>query len=94
MVKKKHIAQKSHISSIPLKQIPGSKILNIEIEKILSGQALVIIDGKWRARLLNENYEGPKNLIKRGSRFMALCEVYHDSGVPFVKVRQVTTTRT
>jgi hypothetical protein len=63
--------------------------MKITVEKILPNQAVVWIDDKWRARLLPENYNGPHKLIKRGSTFQALCELYKDSGTLHVKVRQV-----
>ncbi len=89
LTKKKYLATKKNISSIPIKNIPEAKIMDIEIEKIMAGQAVVWVDGKWRARLLPKNYNGPRELIRKGSSFKALCELYHDLGVLCVRVRQV-----
>ncbi|MEM3437637.1 MAG: hypothetical protein QXP55_03765, partial [Nitrososphaerales archaeon] len=89
LIKKKHVASEYNLLSIPIKSIPGARIMNVEIEKVMAGQAIVWVNGKWRARLLPENYNGPKEMIRKGSIFKALCELYHDSGVLCVKVRQV-----
>ena len=63
--------------------------MSIEVEKIASGHAVVWVDGKWRARLLPENYAGPRELIKKGRSFEALCSFYDDAGTLCVNVRQV-----
>jgi len=47
------------------------------------------VSGKWRAKLSPEDYEGPRDLIRKGARFRALCRLYHDSGVLCVGVRRV-----
>jgi hypothetical protein len=47
---------------------------------------VVWVDDRWRARLLPGDYPGPHQLIRKGSRFQALCELYHHSGVLHVKV--------
>ena len=74
---------------LAIKNIPGAKLMTIEVEKILPGAAVVIVDGKWHARLEPSNYDGPRQLLKKNRSFKALCELYHDSGVLNVKVRQV-----
>ncbi len=89
LMKSRHIASTSGKSTIPIKSIPGARVMQIEVEKIMPRQAIVWIDGRWRARLIPENYEGPRELIKRGSSFKALCELYRDTGVLCVRVRQV-----
>ena len=92
LVKAKHISDRKQgpsSLSVPLKEIPGTKRMSIEVEKIASGHAIVWVDGKWRARLIPENYPGPRELIKKGRSFEALCSLYHDGGVLCVNVRQV-----
>jgi Fanconi anemia group M protein len=89
LVKKRYLAEEEDRVTIPIKEIPGAKLMKITVEKILPRQAVVWIDDKWRARLLPENYNGPHQLIRRGSTFQALCELYRDSGILHVKVRQV-----
>jgi ERCC4-related helicase len=89
LAKAKHIASSRGVSAVPARTIPGTRRMEIEIEKLVSGHAVAWIDGKWRAKLLPENYEGPRELIKKGSRFEALCSLYDESGVLCVNVRQV-----
>lgn len=94
LIKKKHIMGVADKLVIPVKNIPGAEIMDIEIERVMAGRAIVLVDGKWRARLIPENYDGPRNLMRKGSRFKALCELYHDSGVLYAKVRQVVKVET
>lgn len=89
LVKAKRIASSQGVSAVPARSIPGTRRMGIEIEKVVSGHAVAWIDGKWRAKLLPENYEGPRELIKKGSKFEALCSLYDESGVLCVNVRQV-----
>ncbi|MEM3451886.1 MAG: helicase-related protein, partial [Nitrososphaerales archaeon] len=89
LIKKRHIESGHNLLSIPIKNTYGTKIMDVEIEKVMVGQAIVWVNGKWRARLLPENYNGPKEMIRKGAVFKALCELYRDSGVLCVKVRQV-----
>lgn len=89
LAKAKHIASSRGVAAVPARSIPGTRRMEIEIEKLVSGHAVAWIEGKWRAKLLPENYEGPRELIKKGSRFEALCSLYDESGVLCVTVRQV-----
>lgn len=89
LAKAKHIASSRGVSAIPGKGIPGTRRMSIEVEKIVPGHAVVWIDGKWRAKLLPENYEGPRELIKKGSTFDALCSLYDEAGILCVNVRRV-----
>ena len=105
LAKAKHIAAASpgtqgrplspprHSSSVPVKEIPGTRRMSIEVEKIASGHAVVWVDGKWRARLIPENYAGPRELMKKGRSFDALCSLYDDAGTLCVNVRQVVQAR-
>jgi hypothetical protein len=53
------------------------------------GGANVVVDGKWSAWLESANYAGPRELMKKGKRFKALCELYNSAGVLNVNIRQV-----
>ena len=71
-----------------LKHIPG-EVHDIYIENILSGIALVMIDGKWHARLNHYDYEGPRHLLKKGTEFKAVSELYHDGKTFCVRIKQI-----
>jgi len=60
------------------------------IEKILPGLALVLIDDQWRARLLPEDYDRPRNLIKKKSPFRASAQLYRVEGALYIRVKDVT----
>ncbi len=74
------------------KEISGSKLMEVEIEKVMQGQAVVLVDQRWHARLHASDYVGPRQLIKKRSKFRALCELYHTNDVLCVKVRKVIQT--
>ncbi len=71
-------------------QKEDNDLYEVEIEKILPGRAICIINNKWRARLLPEEYEGPPKLIKKNRRFKAKGNLYHEGKTLCIKVRSVT----
>ncbi len=72
------------------KEKEDKNVFEVEIEKVLPGKAVCIIDKKWRARLVPEEYEGPPNLIKKNMRFRARGTLYHEGKTLCVQVRRVT----
>jgi ERCC4-related helicase len=71
-----------------LKRMPG-KIYDVRVEKIVQGRALVMIDGKWHARLNHYDYEGPRDLLKKGNEFKGIGELYSSEGVLNLRIRQI-----
>jgi len=65
------------------------KVYEVEVEKIYPGSAVVLVDGKWRARLEPGDYEGPISLIKKNSRFKAVATLYRMNGVLHIRIRDV-----
>jgi hypothetical protein len=79
LLKPKHVSDTQGTSaSIRFKEIPGTRKMRVEAEEVVPGHAVVWVGGRWRARLLPENHVGPKELIKKGMRFNALCSLYYD----------------
>jgi len=62
---------------------------DIEIEKVMMGKAIVLINGKWHASLHYYDYRGPRELIKKGKEFKAVGELYHDNDNLNVRVDQI-----
>ena len=62
---------------------------DVYVEKIIPGRALVIVNGKWHARLNHYDYAGPRELLRKGSEFRAVGEVYTDDGVCSLRVKQI-----
>jgi len=75
-------------SSIYVIVVSGS-IYDVYVEKIIHGLALVIVNGKWHARLNHYDYAGPRELLRKGSDFRAVGEVYTDDGVFSLRVKQI-----
>jgi len=51
-----------------------------EVEKVVPGGAVLVVDGRLRAELLPEEYSGPRMLIRKGKRFRAHAELYRLDG--------------
>ena len=65
------------------------KIYDIKIEKLYHGKASVLINGKWHARLNNYDYVGPSGILKKGSEFRAICEIYRNDNILCIRIKQV-----
>src|SRR5918994_19923 len=71
-----------------LKKYSGKEYA-ITIGKIFRGIATVMVDGKWHARLNYYDYDGPRELLKRGSEFRAVGELYHDAEALCIRIKQI-----
>jgi Fanconi anemia group M protein len=76
------------ILSENLEEVAGITI-DVYVEKIIQGGALVTVNEKWHARLNHYDYEGPRELLKKGSEFKVIGELYHDEGVFSLRVKQI-----
>ena len=76
------------ILSENLAKIPGSTY-DVYVDKVVHGRALVTVNGKWFARLNHYDYEGPRELLRKGSEFKAVGQLYHDEGVFSLRVKQI-----
>ncbi len=68
----------------------GRRVYEIMVERIYPGSAVVRIDGRWRARLDPYDYKGPRELIKKNSRFKAAAELYRMNGRLCIRIKEVT----
>lgn len=71
-----------------LKKSEG-KVYDVYIEKIVRGKALALINDKWHARLNNYDYEGPRDLLRSGSQFKAIADLYRENGVLNIRIKQI-----
>lgn len=78
-----------YVAASAVSDAPGDAY-DVVVEKIVSGSAVVRINGEWRARLTPQDYQGPQSLIKKNSRFTALGELYRTDGVLCLRVNAVT----
>jgi len=65
------------------------KVYELTIEKIYPNAAVLIVNDKFRARLTPEEYNGPKALIKKNSRFKATADLYSLGGALCIRVKEV-----
>jgi Fanconi anemia group M protein len=68
----------------------NSKTYDVIIEKIYRGKAIVTLNDKWKARLTPEEYNGPKQLMKKNSRFKATADLYREDGTLCIRINEVT----
>lgn len=71
-----------------LKKYSGKEYA-VTIGKIFRGIATVMVDGKWHARLNYYDYDGPRELLKRGTEFRAVGELYHDAEALCIRIKQI-----
>ncbi len=67
----------------------GEKTYDVTVEKIYPNVAVVIVNAKWRARLTPDEYNGPKALIKKNSKFKATANLYKMDGTLCIRVNEV-----
>ncbi|MBS7614666.1 DEAD/DEAH box helicase family protein [Candidatus Bathyarchaeota archaeon] len=65
------------------------KVYEVTVEKIYPNIAVVLVNDKWRARLTPEEYNGPKALIKKNSRFKADADLYRMRGTLCIRINEV-----
>ncbi|NAL78343.1 helicase-related protein [Nitrososphaera sp. AFS] len=61
----------------------------VHVVKIIHGGALVIVNDKWHARLNHYDYEGPRELLRKGSEFRAIGELYRDGDIFSLRIKQI-----
>jgi Fanconi anemia group M protein len=74
---------------LPVKVEDGGKRHVFEVEKILPGRAILIVDGKWRSILTPECFNGPRELIRKGRRFVAVADLYQEDGKLHARIHSV-----
>lgn len=91
-LEKQQVIKIKNNRSITLNRLPNKstgKEYNIYVEKILSGKAYVLVNEKWYALLNYYDYEGPRNLLKRGSEFKAIAELYTNGNHFCIRIKEI-----
>jgi Fanconi anemia group M protein len=65
------------------------QVFKIEIEKVVMGKAIVLVNSKWQALLHHYDYRGPRELIRKGREFKAIGELYRDKDKLNIRVKQI-----
>jgi superfamily II DNA/RNA helicase len=63
--------------------------LSVTVEKIQKGSAIVNVEGLGKAILTPEDYSGPRNLIKKDTKFRASANVHLQNGVSYITINEV-----
>jgi ERCC4-related helicase len=91
-LEKQQVIKIKNNRSITLNRLPNKstgKEYNIYVEKILSGKAYVLVNEKWYALLNYYDYEGPRNLLKKGSEFKAIAELYTNGNHFCIRIKEI-----
>jgi hypothetical protein len=91
MVKKGLIAEtpEHKYAVTPAAKSTNEKVYEITIEKIYPNEAVIMVNDKFRARLTPEEYNGPKALIKKNSRFKATADLFRLDGTLCIRIKEV-----
>jgi len=54
--------------------------VKVEVEKVGPGYAVVLVNDRFRARLDADLYYGPRELVKKGRRFLAKARILKQDG--------------
>jgi hypothetical protein len=73
----------------PAAKSTNEKVYEITIEKIYPNEAVIMVNDKFRARLTPEEYNGPKALIKKNSRFKATADLFRLDGTLCIRIKEV-----
>jgi Fanconi anemia group M protein len=65
------------------------EVFNIEVEKVVMGKAIVLVNSKWHAILNHYDYRGPRELIKKGREFRATGKLYRENDSLSICVEQI-----
>ena len=65
------------------------QVFDIEVEKVVTGKAIVLVNGKWRAILNHYDFRGPRELVKKGREFRATGELYQENGTLSIRIKQI-----
>jgi Fanconi anemia group M protein len=65
------------------------KTYDVTVEKIYPNLAVVTVNDKWKARLTPEEYNGPRALMKKNSRFRATADLYKMAGTLCIRINEI-----
>jgi len=70
-----------------------ARLMRVSVVRVGRGLTIVKLDEDGMARLSAENFNGPRGLIRKGSEFSALCQLFDEDGVTNVIIRKVVEER-
>jgi Fanconi anemia group M protein len=91
-LEKQQVIKIKNNRSITLNRLPNKSTgreYNIYVNKILPGKAYVLVNEKWYALLNYYDYEGPRNLLKKGSEFKAIAELYINGNDFCIRIKEI-----
>jgi Fanconi anemia group M protein len=91
LIKQNRIVQvkPNFYATVPSMHSENGQTYDVEILKIQEGSAIVLINDSWRATLTPDNYQGPRQLIKKYVRFRAIASFTRIAGVLYIRIKDV-----
>ncbi len=65
------------------------QVYTVSVENVSQGSALVRVNDKWYARMNASDYDGPRELVRKGAEFKCVGMLYHSDGKLNIRVRQI-----
>ena len=91
-LEKQQVIKLKNNRSITLNRLPNKTTgteYNIYVEKILPGKAYVLVNERWYALLNYYDYDGTRNLLKKGSEFKAIAELYTNGSDFCIRIKEI-----
>jgi hypothetical protein len=76
-------------TKIPISE-GGEDIYTIEVLKVEQGRVKILVNDEIEAILQPEDYNGPRNLIKKYAKFKAKTKLYTNLGTHYAKISEIT----
>jgi Fanconi anemia group M protein len=64
-------------------------LFKVEVEKVGAGYAIVLVNDRFRARMEADMFYGPRELVRKGSRFIAKAKVLKQDNKTLIVVHDV-----
>ncbi|MFQ6076576.1 MAG: helicase-related protein [Candidatus Bathyarchaeia archaeon] len=88
------VGHRIYPKGVEAKSMGMGRVYTFEIERIMPGKAILLVDDRWRAILIPTDYDGPRQLVKRGRRFRAASKLYHLNGKLHARIYGITEAET
>ncbi|MEM2878110.1 MAG: helicase-related protein [Candidatus Hadarchaeales archaeon] len=64
----------------PARSLHVGEVHEFEVERVVPGGAILVVDSRLRAELAAEDYYGPRMLIRKGRKFVGVSELRRQDG--------------
>jgi len=65
------------------------EVYTVSVEKVMQGSAVVRVNDRWYARMNADDFDGPREFVKKGSEFKCVGTLYHQDGKLSIRVKKI-----